>query len=44
MVKKIVCDTSTIFDKLVPNRWENISLRNLLIIKHAVTEYLTNER
>lgn len=33
-----------IFDKLVPNRWENISLRNLLIIKHAVTEYLTNER
>lgn len=33
-----------VFDKLVPNRWENISLRNLLIIKHAVTEYLAYER
>jgi len=31
-----------IFDKLVPNRWKNISLRNLLTIKHAVSEYLTH--
>jgi hypothetical protein len=30
-----------VFDKLVPNRWKNISLRNLLTIKHAVSEYLT---
>jgi len=34
---------SFIFDKLVPNRWGNISLRNLLIIKHAVSEYLAQE-
>jgi hypothetical protein len=33
---------SFIFDKLVPNRWANISLRNLLTIKHAVSEYLTH--
>ncbi|HIH96980.1 MAG TPA: hypothetical protein HA348_05845 [Thermoplasmata archaeon] len=31
---------SFVFDKLVPNRWKNISLRNLLTIKHAVSEYL----
>jgi len=35
---------SFIFDTLVPNRWENISLRNLLTIKHAVSECLTHER
>ena len=34
---------SFVFDRLVPNRWGNISLRNLLIIKHAVSEYLTRE-
>jgi len=34
---------SFIFDKLVPNRWGNISLRNLLTIKHAVSEYLAQE-
>lgn len=34
---------SFIFDKLIPKRWENLSLRNLLIIKHAVSEYLTHE-
>jgi len=34
---------SFVFDKLVPNRWENISLRNLLTIKHAVSEYLAQE-
>lgn len=32
-----------VFDKLVPNRWENISLRSLLTVKHAVSEYLTHE-
>lgn len=35
---------SFVFDKLIPNRWKNISLRNLLIIKHAASEYLTYER
>ncbi|MGB7531781.1 MAG: hypothetical protein WA977_02230 [Halobacteriota archaeon] len=33
-----------IFDKLIPNRWGNISLRNLLTIKHAISEYLAHER
>jgi len=32
-----------VFDKLIPNRWKNISLRNLLTIKHAASEYLTRE-
>lgn len=34
---------SFVFDKLIPNRWKNISLRNLLTIKHAASEYLTRE-
>jgi predicted nucleic acid-binding protein len=34
---------SFVFDKLVPNRWGNISLHNLLAIKHAVSEYLAEE-